>query len=296
MDIFFALLSAVLIGVNTIVIKRTLKKANALTVAAVLTFLCMGFFWILSAFTLRFDAELWNPKAIAFFAVAGVFAPALVRWLFFSSIARVGTAISSSILATIPAFAALFAIFLLGERLSLPMALGLVMIVGGIIVFEREANNKQSLHTLRRTDLLLPILAAIVGAIAINFRKLGLGEIDSPILAAVVGFTAATIFYLVLMTISPASRREFSFDVSDLPSFIAGALSLSLGWLCILYALSFGPVVLVAPLSSLHPLVVLFLSRYLLRDVERITLPTVLGCLTVLVGGILVTVFQSVGP
>ena len=52
-----------------------------------------------------FDTELLNPKAIIPFAIAGVFAPALVRWILFTSFVRVGTAISTSILATIPAFA-----------------------------------------------------------------------------------------------------------------------------------------------------------------------------------------------
>ncbi|MBW2370431.1 MAG: DMT family transporter, partial [Deltaproteobacteria bacterium] len=258
MAIFFALISAVFIGMNAIVIKRTLGKANAFTVAAVLTFMGMVFFWILSVFTIRFDAELWNPKAIIPFAVAGVFAPGLVRWIFFTSIDRVGTAVSSSMLATIPAFAVIIAILFLGEKLSLAMAVGLMMIVGGIILFEREVSSNHKMHNVRRKDLFLPLSAAIVGAIAINFRKLGLMAVNSPVLGAVVGFTAASIFYLVIMAVSPARRKAFSFDFADLPSFVAGALSLSLGWLCIFYALSHGQVVLVAPLSSLHPLVVLF--------------------------------------
>jgi len=56
------------------------------------------------------------------------------------------------------------------------------------------------------------------------------------------------------------------------------------------YALSHGNVILVAPLSGLHPLVVLILSAIFLKDVERITTKTVLGCVFVLFGVAFITI------
>ena len=289
MAVFFALLSSLFIGVNTIVIKKSLSRANAFTVAALLTFFGALIFWILGAVTLPMEILWRSPKASLVFIVAGIFAPALVRWIFFASMNRVGASVSSSILATIPAFAAVIAVVFLDERVTVPMAAGLMMIVGGIVVFQRDLNGNGSDKNVRRMDLALPLLGALVGAIAINLRKLGLGEINSPVLGAVLGFTSALLVYVIIVTVSPSIRRGFRFKMRDMPFFLAGGLSLAMGWLCIFYALSHGDVVLVAPLAGLYPIIVLILSVFLLKDVEKVTKMTVIGCCVVMAGVLLVT-------
>ena len=86
----------------------------------------------------------------------------------------------------------------------------------------------------------LPILAVIVASIAINLRKLGLQELNLPVLAAAVGFGSASAVYLTGLLISFNLRKQFTISIQDIPIFIAGGFSLALGWLCILYALSHG--------------------------------------------------------
>jgi uncharacterized membrane protein len=289
MAVFFALLSSLFIGVNTIIIKKSLARANPFTVAALLTFFGAIIFWIVGAFALPATSFWQSPRGSTYFVIAGIFAPALVRWLFFASMNRVGASISSSILATIPAFAAVIAVIFLDERVSPPMALGLAMIVGGILVFQRDLGDNGPRRQFRRMDLALPLLGALVGSIAINLRKLGLEEINSPILGAVLGFSSALAVYAVIVVLSPTIRRGFRFRMGDMPFFFAGGLSLALGWLCIFYALSHGDVVLVAPLAGLYPIIVLILSVFLLRDVERVTRKTVIGCCIVMAGVLLVT-------
>lgn len=289
MAVIFALLSSVFIGINTILVKKSLSKTSPFTVAAVLTFIGTFFFWLLALATLPMGLYMTNYMAITLFFVAGIFAPALVRWLFFVSIDRVGPAISSSILATIPAFAAIIALIFLNETLSWVMAIGMAMIIGGIIVFERDIKGKDSERNPRRSDLALPILAAIVAAIAINLRKLGLQVVNEPVLAAAVGFGSASAVYIAGLLVSSRLRKDFRISSQDFPLFLLGGFSLALGWLCILYALSHGSVVLVSPLCNLHPLVVLILSTVFLKDVEKITTQTVFGCFSVVLGVILIT-------
>jgi uncharacterized membrane protein len=86
------------------------------------------------------------------------------------------------------------------------------------------------------------------------------------------------------------SRRRHAAPLLDMPFFLAGGLSLALGWLCIFYALSHGAVVLVAPLAGLYPIIVLILSVFLLKDVEKVTRKTVIGCCIVMAGVLLITV------
>jgi uncharacterized membrane protein len=290
MAILFALLSSIFIGLNAILIKKVLFRATPFYTATVLTFVGMVFFWILAFLTLPGGLVLNNTKADIYFIIAGIFAPALVRWLLFTSMERVGVSISASILATIPAFATLMAILFLDEQLTLALAVGVVLIVSGIIIFERDKNNKQTYYRFNRKDLLIPFMGALSGAIAITFRKLGLQEINSPVLGAALGFSSAMAVYLGILALSPKQRKDFTFKPGEFVLLITGGLSLAIGWLCIFYALSHGDVILVASLSGIYPLVVLALSAIFLKDVEHITTKTVLGCILVLFGVAFITI------
>jgi uncharacterized membrane protein len=289
MAILFALLSSLFIGLNTIVIKKVLSKATPFCTATMLTFIGMVFFWILAFMTLPKGSIAINTKADIYFIVAGIFAPALVRLFFFTSMERIGVSISSSILATIPAFASILAILFLGEQLTLDMAAGIALIVVGVIIFERDKNGQQPDSRLNRKDLLIPFMAALSGAVAITFRKMGLQENNAPVLGAALGFSSAMAVYSGILAFSPKQRKNFNFKPGEFVLFITGGLSLAIGWLCIFYALSYGDVILVAPLSGLHPLVVIILSVIFLKDVEHITAKTVLGCVSVLLGVALIT-------
>jgi len=289
--IFFALLASLFIGLNTIFIKKSLSRSAPFTVATILTLVGMVFFWLLALVTLPKGIILLSPRANSFFMVAGLFAPAFLRWIFFTSIERVGVSISSSILATIPAFATVIAVICLDEHLSSALAIGVLMIIGGIIVFERDMNGRKLTHRFHAKDLALPLLGALCGAVAITFRKLGLQELNFPVLGAALGFSSAFVAYLCILGLSSKLRKAFTIKPGEIPMFITGGLSLAMGWLCIFFALSHGPVVLVAPLSGLHPLVVLIFSTFLLKDVEHITVKTILGCVSVLLGAIVITIF-----
>ena len=53
-------------------------------------------------------------------------------------------------------------------------------------------------------------------------------------------------------------------------------------------ALNYGDLTIVTPLSATAPFFALFLSWLLLRDVERVTVPIVLGTVLIVLGGILI--------
>ena len=51
-----------------------------------------------------------------------------------------------------------------------------------------------------------------------------------------------------------------------------------------------GDVVIVAPLASLHPLVVVGLSYFFLKEIEKVTQKIVLGAIMVVLGVVLITI------
>jgi drug/metabolite transporter (DMT)-like permease len=68
-----------------------------------------------------------------------------------------------------------------------------------------------------------------------------------------------------------------------------GAALESLGLLLVLYALTYGPVVVVTPLTATLPLWVVLGSKLFLRDPEKITPRIVAGAALVVAGTIAIT-------
>jgi len=68
-------------------------------------------------------------------------------------IKRVGVSIASSIMATIPAFAAVIAVLFLNENLSSVLAFGIILIVAGIILFEQDKAGNNTRGAFRGKDI-----------------------------------------------------------------------------------------------------------------------------------------------
>jgi uncharacterized membrane protein len=283
----FALLSSVSIGFNTVIIKKGIERTNPIAAMFMLTAVSTVIFWGLSLATI--SMSFFRSKAVLYFLFSGIFSPALVRWLYFVSLDRLGPSVSSSVLATGPAFATIFAVSFLNERLTLLMSLGIFCIILGIVIFERDTMENEKVPLRKREDLIFPLSAAVLYAFAIGLRKMGLNILNSPIFGVTVGFTTSLIAYSTIFVFSKRSRQYLSFKRNDLFMFGAAGISLAAAWLFLFYALSFGDVITVAPLASLHPLVVVGLSYFFLKEIERITPKIVLGVLIVVVGVALIT-------
>jgi uncharacterized membrane protein len=72
------------------------------------------------------------------------------------------------------------------------------------------------------------------------------------------------------------------------PFLIAGAFE-TLGILLVIIALSVGHVVLVSPIVATSPLWLVLGSWLFLRDIERLTLRTILGAVCVVAGTIMIS-------
>jgi uncharacterized membrane protein len=230
-----------------------------------------------------------NSASIIYFIVAGIFSPALVRWLYFISLDRIGASVSSSILATGPAFTAIMALVFLKEKITPQIGLGIIIVIAGIVIFERDMNNKKQIGKRNRKDLIFPLLAAFLFSFAVVARKMGLNILDSPILGVTVGFGTSLVFYAGMCLVSKKLRASISIASKDLPYFLGSGIFLTSAWLVMFYALSIGDAIIVTPLANLHPLVVLVLSYFFLGDIEKITKGILAGVGVVVVGVLLIT-------
>ena len=289
--VVLALLAAVLIGVTTVLMKKAVERSNPTTAMLMVTLVGTVVFLLIA--WRMVPADYLRSPALAYFIIAGLFSPALVRWLFFISLDRIGASVSASILATGPAFTALFAILLLGETLTLRIGLGIATIIGGIVILERQLNQQPKSTGYRRADLLLPLAAAVLFAFAVVLRKKGLNVLDSPIFGVTAGFATSSLFYSIMCLVSARLRASIAIHKKDLGYFIGTGMFLTTGWLAMFYALSYGEAIVVTPLANLHPLVVLVLSYFFLGRLEKITAGTIAGVCIVVAGVLLITTGQA---
>lgn len=239
-------------------------------------------------FTVPFD---WftNP-AVLYFIAAGVIGPFLGRMLFYTGIGRVGAAIASPLHSTKSLFATLAAVALLGESLSLPMALGILFIIIGAASISSEEGGGTIEKKWTKKDLLFPIGSSACLGIASLLRKFGLNGLPSPILG--VAIQNVTVLFLLpgLFLTRRDTNRAISTEKRAWFIFGLSGLCLVASQLTLFYALNSGLVLIAVPLSSLNPLFVIILVAAFLREAERVTGKIVLGTLFIIGGAAMLAV------
>jgi drug/metabolite transporter (DMT)-like permease len=166
------------------------------------------------------------------------------------------------------------------------IAAGTLFVVGGILLISWRS--KETVRDFRPWYFIAPLLAAILGGIVYPLRRYALQFSDEPVyFGAVVGIVGllSVILYLAL----PSTHEKLVWNRDSLGYFIAGGAFESLGLLLVLYALTFGPVVMITPLTATLPFWVVIGGKLFLRDVEKITPRIVIGALLVVCGTIAIT-------
>jgi uncharacterized membrane protein len=248
MAIALALFSSFLISVTTIIMKKGIERTNPTSAMLVVTL--SGTLIVLAISLPQIQLDHLRSKAFLLFILAGIFSPALVRWLYFISLDRIGPSMSSSILSTGPAFTAVMATVFLKEKPTLTIALGIILIIGGIITFEKDIQTDGKLTVRNKRDLIFALLAAVLVGLAIVIRKMGLNILDEPLFGVTVGFTTSLVFYALLCLAFKRMRAAISLNRENTLYLCGAGVFLTAGWLTLFYALSHGDAIIVAPLAS----------------------------------------------
>lgn len=279
---YFSIQAAFFFAASHVLIRRGMVTSNAVTASFVSLGLTALVFWSLLPFFTPLS-DLWTP-AVWVFLAAGVFAPGIGRTFTYVGIEKLGVARSIPISSVSPISASILAVLAFGEIWTPQNFLGTALVIAGIAVLARSQDEKTR---WRRSDLVYPIVAALAFGVSTNLRKLGLTIAGRPLMAA--AFTAASAFVFAACVMRLSGRhRAFALDRSNYRWLCAAGFLNATATLSFFHALSFGPVVVVEPLTASSPVFSLVLSALFLKDLETITPRVVVGALCAVAGTILI--------
>ena len=276
-----ALSSAFLSAVATILIRQGLRGSDPFV--ALWMNLLVGVVTLWSAVPLTEGLRYVSPIGIGLFVMAGLVGTVAGRLLRFVSIERVGPSIAAALGNLHPLFSATFAILLLGERVTVPIVVGTVVIVTGTSVLSLGPQRVG----FRRAYLALPIFSAACFGLVAVLRKVGLGHVG-PVLGSAINVTTAFVAFTAFLAAS-GRHRAFAARGETLGYFIGAGVTENLSVFLNIVALGAGMVSVVAPLYGTAPIFVLVLSFVFLRGVEALTPRIVIGTALIVLGVYLIT-------
>jgi uncharacterized membrane protein len=250
---FYGLASAFLFALSNHFSNMGLQRSDARSGTLVSIATSAGAYWLLAPCFVK--SSYWVTTAALIFAIVGIIRPALSTTLAISSIKMMGPTLTSTLTAVTPIFGTIFAVLLLGEQLSLALAIGTSAVVAGAVV---AAWNPQGLgRTWPLWAIGLPLGASLIRAIGHIGTKYGLLEVDSPSFAVLVGNTVS--LGTSLLVFKREVRPLWGVGSTNL-WFVAAGISNALSVQFLNNALAIGDVVAVIPIVSATPLFTLLMT------------------------------------
>ncbi len=275
-----AITAAVSWALSSISLRRALQTSSPLTTAFASVAVNAIVLWPVAIMLTPFSRV--GLEGIIPLLFAGLMAPSLARLLQFMAVDRLGVALSTPLIETMPLFGAVFAVSILHEEITIPIGIGITIVVLGVMILGSRESVK-----LTRTGVVLALLSAVLFAGADIGRKIGIILVSSPFLGAAVGATVgiAAYFLFSIVTKTPiASPKKWTrFD------YLTGILT-GVGIASVFSALFVEKVVVVQPLQSTTPLFALFFTWVFLRRLENVTASTCLAAILIVIGSILVAI------
>ncbi len=275
--VWFALLSALLWGVNGVILKVGLGGVDRLVGTYITVGISAVFLLILA--TYRSDFHILSDvsaKSVIFLSLGGIFQYTLGRTFAYSSIQAIGSSRAYPITSSRILFSALLGVLVLGEKMGWLLAFGTILVFAGIFILTSEGS-------LELRGFHYALAGAIFWGISPIFIKLGLlsDVVLSNLISILSGFSAYTFIIYLKRDNRYISRNSIPFlALSSLTSFVA--------ILSFYYALSLTPVVIVMPISNLYPLFTVFFSFIFIQRLEHVTMRVLIGSIVVILGTYLV--------
>lgn len=276
-----ALASALCSAVATMLIQRGLRRGNFY--AGFWINIGVGMIGLWSLVLLLVPHADYHWRAVPYFVFSGVVGTAAGRLFRVAAIDKVGAPVAAAILNLSPFISTGLAILLLGERVTLPILVGTLVIVLGTTLLSLSGKYVG----FRVRHLIYPLLSASCFGVVAIARKLGLGH-AGPLFDSAVNNTAAMIAATTFVFVS-GNRGALVCDTRSVLYFIGGGIMENTGVFLVLLSLGLGEVSVVTPLAGTTPLFVLLLTFLFPRGMPQLSWRIVIGVVLIVLGMVALT-------
>lgn len=188
--------------------------------------------------------------------------------------------------------AVMLGILFLGERFTVSLLIAVVIIFGGIVLIGTRSGSEKQLKSTSEDPLGIGVLAALGAALFWGISpvlvKIGLREVNSPLLATFISYAASSViigFWLLHPKNSEKLRRV---DRSYLILIIISAITMALAHLLRYASLNHSALTVVQPLFGAQNLFIFPLSFLINREIETFSLRIILGATVIVIGVFLI--------
>lgn len=275
-----ALASALLFGGMSVGLRVALDRERDVmigTFATVSTALVVALAWALA----EAPSRGIHASAAWPFALAGLLQPGVGQLFATLAIRETGSSRASMVFGTAPLVAVAVAFVFLGEPVTAPIVVGVLLIVGGTVELARE--RERPAH-LRRIGLAYAFVTVVLFASRDNLVRSLSGSTTAPPAVAAVAALLGGLVFLVVVVRPRLSRRA-------LP-FVPAGICFGLSYVALFEAFYRGRVSVVSPLVATESLVGVGLSALLLRHTELVGRRLALGAVLIVAGGALIGAFR----
>ncbi len=273
--------SAFCSALATIFIQRGLQRSNFYAGFWINVVVGMIGLWAIILSLVPYEEYTW--RAVPYFVLSGVVGTAAGRLFRVAAIEKVGGPVAAAITNLHPFIATGLAILLLGERVTLPIIAGTLVIVLGTTLLSLSGKHV-GFHP---RDLAYPFLSAGCFGVVAVIRKLGLAQ-AGPLLGSALNITSAMVASTAFV-LATGKASALRCDGRSLLYFIGGGILENAGVFLVLVALGLGEVSVVIPLAGTAPLFVLLLAFLFPSALTKLHWRIVLGAVLIVLGVVLLT-------
>ena len=277
---FLAFITAICYAAALVSSRRGLQYSTPDTVTLVSILVQNITLWSAVFFTGGIPRVSWT--AVGIFCIVGTFQMG-VRLLAYTGVLKIGASRSSALQSISPLISATLAITILKEPATSPIIGGTFLVVCGVMLVSWKA--ERELPSFRWWHLLLPIGAACLTGMNHPLRRYAFSLSNEPFFFSAFMGLVSLVGFSIYRLVSPR-RQTLEWNRSGLWPFLWTGVFETFSIVFIMTSLSLGRVVVVAPIASTYPVWALIGAKLFLRNVEKITVKTMLGILSVVAGTI----------
>jgi drug/metabolite transporter (DMT)-like permease len=279
----FAWLTAVSFALANTTVRQGLRHSTPITATIVSLTVHTVVLWTAVLWTVGIPNVAF--LAVAAISITGILQP-VMRFCHYTGMDKIGASRAVTLRNTYPVLSVLIGITFLGESITVLGLMGTGLVIIGI--FLTSWRLEEQFAKFHWSHLFYPIGTAVITAIVHPLRRYALLISDEPLFfAALVGAVSLTAFggYYAL----PVTKENLVWSRKAFIPFAVGGLFETLAVFLMLIAFSLGPVVIVSPIIATTPIWTLLCAALFLREVERISMASVIGTLCVVSGVIAIS-------